>query len=490
MGRRRTGTAWEKPKGSGKWIAAITLSDGERVTREITRRTGAPVDQTYARSAAREWQRAYDEGEWVPSADKPGGKPGVHTVGTWVTAWSKTLSYASAEGDRWVAGYYLGRDPIAALPLRALAASDVVAWIERLKRTPSRQGGMLAARSVRRPVEILHRALRAAKAAGLIVADAMEALPPGALPAKRDKVPGARRGWRYDPDEVGALLTDPRVPVDRRVFYALAFGTGGRGGELGALRWSDWERAAAPLTRLVIARAVSMRARVLTEHATKTGAVKEVPVHPTLAAILAAWWSDGWRAFYGRAPTMSDPIVPFDDGRQRWPHKAWRQLQKDCRTIGIRPRKLHGTRHTTIRLARDAGADREAMRTITHAAPSTDAFDGYDSPSWERLCREVLKLEMGPRQSDSAPDSATTVSQEPAFPVVFVRNDLFINQVTGVDRRTEPQETQALRGLPWPVSAHSAPDSATSGALPLWAGERAAYAYLERAELEGVAWQA
>ena len=46
MGRRRTGTAWEKPKGSGAWLAAITLADGARETAKVPpRRSGAPVDQ-------------------------------------------------------------------------------------------------------------------------------------------------------------------------------------------------------------------------------------------------------------------------------------------------------------------------------------------------------------------------------------------------------------------------------------------------------------
>jgi len=88
--------------------------------------------------------------------------------------------------------------------------------------------------------------------------------------------------------------------------------------------------------------------------------------------------------------------VPNRKGAARFVGSSWNLPQGDCARISIRPRKLHGTRHTTIRQARDAGADREAIRGITYAAPSKDAFDGYDDPSWKRVCREVLKLDLGP----------------------------------------------------------------------------------------------
>ena len=39
MGRRRTGTAWEKPKGSGAWLAAITLEAGEQTDGRQTYRS-------------------------------------------------------------------------------------------------------------------------------------------------------------------------------------------------------------------------------------------------------------------------------------------------------------------------------------------------------------------------------------------------------------------------------------------------------------------
>ena len=61
-----------------------------------------------------------------------------------------------------------------------------------------------------------------------------------------------RRGGSalFGRDEVLTLMTDSRIPVDRRAFYATAFLTASRSGELSALRVPDYDRAARPLPRL------------------------------------------------------------------------------------------------------------------------------------------------------------------------------------------------------------------------------------------------
>lgn len=424
MGRRRTGTAWEKSP--GVWIAAITLADGTRITQRMKPRpNGQPIDKAYADARAREWQRAYDEGEWKPPVKPAPGAPVQppegHTTGGWARQWAEALTHATAADDLYAVTQYLEGDPIAARPLQALTTADLVGWVERLKARKSRLGGTLAPRSISRFAGTLGRALDHAVSLGLLATSPYDRLPKGTIPAIRDKVPGARRTWRYSTEEISALLWDRRIPIDRRVTYALAFATGGRFSEIAALRWSDWEPAVQPLGRLTLSRGVTEKRRIgkrpagtppeRVEKGTKTGAVKEAPVHPVLAHVLTAWRAEGWQALFGRAPTPTDLIVPNRKGAARLAGSSWNLLQRDCTAVGIRPRKLHGTRHTTIRQARDAGADREAIRGITHAAPSKDAFDGYDDPSWERVCREVLKLDLGPIPGDSAPDSATAAEE-------------------------------------------------------------------------------
>jgi hypothetical protein len=47
------------------------------------------------------------------------------------------------------------------------------------------------------------------------------------------------------------------------------------------------------------------------EKTTKMDAVKHVPVHPTLAVMLAEWKLGGWAEMMGRAPGPDDLIVPL-----------------------------------------------------------------------------------------------------------------------------------------------------------------------------------
>lgn len=480
MGRKRTGTAWEKSP--GVWIAAITLANKTRITRRLVPRpNGVPIDKPYADARAREWQRAYDEGEWTPPPKVAlGPSPAAHTVGTWATAWAAASASKTARAEQWVIRRMLCRDdPFAGVAIGAVTTADVEAYIRRLRALPSRQGGTLAPRSVRLYAEVVRRAIDAARAAGHLAGDPWEHLPTGVIPASHDKVPGARRGWRYATDEVAALMSDPRIPLERRTLYAVAFATGARVSEVIAVRWREWERHARPLTRLVFARGITGTPGRLVERETKTGAVKEAPVHPVLEQALAAWWSTGWASYFGRAPTPGDRLFARPDGEPLYANRVWRQLQRDCATVGIRPRRLHGTRHTTIRLAREGGADRESIKAVTHAARSTaDAFDGYDAPSWERLCEAVGKLDLRAPESDSAPDSATAVFVDPMNLDENAPRDLFIKKSSGPKSRATEREPPDESAGNATDAGDSAPDSATAGAL---SGELAAYLWLERA---------
>lgn len=497
MGRKRTGTGWEKAP--GVWVYRITLKDGSTYTSRIPpRASGAPITKEWAKKCGEAKQEQYDEGTWSPPVKAPAGatphaSPTL-TVGAWAKQWADGLTHATAYDDQYALKKYFADDPVAAIPLTALTTADLAGWVERLKRRASRLGGTLAPRSVLRYAGTVGRALDHAVALGLIPASPYDRLPQGTLPALRDKVPGARRTWRYSTEEIGALLWDVRIPPDRRVVYALAFATGGRFSELAALRWSDWEPRVTPLGRMTLARGVTARRgaknplRLPTERiekGTKTGAVKEAPVHPVLAHVLEAWRARGWEDLYGRAPGPNDLIVPTRQGRARLATASWNLLQRDCTTIGIRPRKLHGTRHTTIRQARDAGADREAIRGITHAAPSKDAFDGYDDPSWERVCREVLKLDLGPIPGDSATDNAPAAEAVSGNTMNHRLSEITASRGASALEGRFPQETG--RKAPGETrgeeaeTGDSAPDSATTGAL---SGEVVAYRYLERVELE------
>ena len=209
------------------------------------------------------------------------------------------------------------------------------------------------------------------------------------------------------------MISDPRIPPDRQVVYGLELLAGVRPGEAAALRWRHYDPVVTPLGKLLVAKSYNTRKN--REKSTKTDAVKHVPVHPVLAAMLAEWKLGGWAEMIGRAPTPDDLIVPLPpdaaerrrsrDGEPFRGHdysgKRWREA--DLPALGWRHRRHYDMRATFITLAIEDGADADVIETrVTHTRKSRNAFDGYNRGlHWERTCAEISKLRIarGPRSS-------------------------------------------------------------------------------------------
>lgn len=207
----------------------------------------------------------------------------------------------------------------------------------------------------------------------------------GVLPKKADKDPTWRHEAIYTREEVQQLLSDERVPYDRRVFYALKFFTG-RHTEVARLTWREYEAAAKPLGALNLG-------------VTKSGVPRRVPVHPVLAAVLAQWKLSGWEDLYGEKPKPHHLICPTRNLTRRGANEAQRQLKYDLEKIGLRVRagkarfrRGHDLRRTLITLARSDGAIDSLLRVVTHGPKSGDMLDVYSTPLWADLCREISKL--------------------------------------------------------------------------------------------------
>jgi hypothetical protein len=191
------------------------------------------------------------------------------------------------------------------------------------------------------------------------------------------------------------LVLSPCIPEDRRVVNALELVAGLRPGETAALRWSHYDITPEPLGHLTVA--VSWDSRLEVETTTKTERTRAVPVHPTLAKILAAWKVGGWAAQFGRAPRSDDLIVPNRDGEHRNPQRAVRRFHEDLQRLGLRRRRQHDCRRTFISLARGDGARADILRWVTHGRTG-DIVDVYTTLPWEALCAEVAKLRLDLRQ--------------------------------------------------------------------------------------------
>lgn len=212
----------------------------------------------------------------------------------------------------------------------------------------------------------------------------------GELPPKKDKDPLWRVNAVFTRDEVERLISSPVISERWRVTYALIFCTGVRINEATARRWRDLDLTAEPLGRLSVA--TQWRRKEHREAPTKTGAVRQVPVHPTLARVLAAWRLSGWEREIGRRPEPEDFILPGRFvGKPVNSNTTLEHLQEDQRRLGMRVRSQHDSRRTFISLARSNGAREDILKWVTHA-PEEAVFDGYTVPEWQALCEQVSRL--------------------------------------------------------------------------------------------------
>ena len=219
------------------------------------------------------------------------------------------------------------------------------------------------------------------------------------LPENVDENPAWRVTAVFTRTEIESMLSDPRIPVDRRVFWALVFlGAGQRFGEAAAATWGDYDAALVPMGRLLVTKSYSTRDKVV--GTVKTEVSRAVPVHPVLAEVLAGWREHGWRVLTGRAPEATDLIVPSRAGRCRSANHMLKKFHQDLERIGLRKRRQHDLRRTFISLCRADGGRGDILRFITHGPNKGDVFDSYTTLPWEALCAEVAKLRINLSGSD------------------------------------------------------------------------------------------
>ncbi len=221
----------------------------------------------------------------------------------------------------------------------------------------------------------------------------------GVLPKKVDKDPAWRVTAVYTWDEVEQLISDRRIPEDRRVLYALLGVAGIRPGEAASLRWRQYDRTLEPLGGLSL-------------EYTKTDVPRRVPVHPTLARVLAEWKLAGWERTYGRPPGDDDLVVPTRNGTERSSQETPKALKLDLEVLGLRCRRSHDLRRTLVTLGQVDGARRDLLETMTHGARG-DIVSMYTTFPWPALCAEIAKLRVQFREAEivEIPMSPTPASR-------------------------------------------------------------------------------
>ena len=124
-----------------------------------------------------------------------------------------------------------------------------------------------------------------------------------------------------------------------------------------------------------------------------------MPVHPTLAQILAAWRDSGFEQLTGRSPRPDDPIVPSRRGAYRNVNSSLRRFHEDLERIGLRVRRRHDVRRTFISIARADGAVADTLHFATHG-PDGDIMDAYTTLPWASAVRRGSQGPAQPQQQE------------------------------------------------------------------------------------------
>lgn len=372
----------------------------------------------------------------VRAKARAGGGP--LTLRAYGRAWSERRIVKSQTGDRHASAkdekaalenYVYGMRLDDGVPLGDLLVKDVRTphirqLVEKLEQRDSRKGGKLSPRTVCNAHGVLHTLFEHARADQLVMSNPCD-LPVGVLPERDDKDPAWRSTAIFSRAEVETLISDPVIPLDRRAMNGVLFIAGTRWGEMAAFQWRDYDPAMKPLGRLDLNKSYSQRLKRV--KSTKTGKQRLIPVHPTLAKLLAEWKLSGWPAMFGRAPGPDDlifpnaPVLLHSSGaplaplvqvaelerartlaptaieRYRLPQLGLKRFHVDCDEVGLRRRRNHDARRTTNSLLIADGA-RDPVRGFIVWGPGKKVSDVYTTLPWETFCEEMAKLKISLRE--------------------------------------------------------------------------------------------
>ncbi len=334
-------------------------------------------DKTKAKQLLAQRRREVLDGTYSPEF-----KSGSVTLSGYAASWGRKRKTKTARDDR-----SRLRDHV--LPhLGHLPIADVAADARHIKRLVEalEAKGTIGPKTIQNVLGTLSSMFRDAKFDGIATANPCTDLPRGIVPvAPRKSKP------IYELEDVAELLTSPDVPLDRRVFYALAILSGMRHGEAAGRRWRHYDTNSRPLGALTIDTQYYDQPLKSPDGEARP---RRAPVHPVLAAVLEAWRAHGFAAYFGRQPRPDDFIVPSRMGpdRCRTVRRSLSNLvDRDCPAAGVEAKTFHRFRDTFLSLCRRSGARKDVIEMVTHNAKG-DVVDQYTDFDWAPLCEAVLCL--------------------------------------------------------------------------------------------------
>ncbi len=379
------------------WFS-YTITEEQRLRYGLKTRTvrepSPENNERVAKAHLAQRKREVVDGSWRPKAD--GGSTGGATFEAFADAWiaqREKDGVKSVRNERQRLRDYV-YPAIGAKRLAEVRRADILRLVSDFRNSVLKATGEKPApRMVHRVYEDVRTLFaRAVEDEVLPATPCTLKVRRGELPKKKDADPRWRSGAIFSRDEVETLISSDEIEWPRRMVYGLLFLTGARIGEVAGMLWRDYDVRLKPLGKLTVATTYG-------GGETKTETTREVPVHPTLAVMLAEWKREGFAVWLGRHPTPDDHIVPRfhnrANGRRPDPvpylsaKTVHRQLQRDLAMLGLRPRRVHDSRRAFISLARADGANKDILNWITHGPSDDDMQDLYTTFPWETFCEQV-----------------------------------------------------------------------------------------------------
>lgn len=411
--KRRDGIGGVYQRGKVWWVTYRV--DGEKIMESAG--TG---DRRAALAYLNERLRQVKDGTWERST-----KPREEVKRTVRDDWAqwletrddvKTLSDDIAVGDKHILPFF------GDLATAEVTTAHVLDWLTEMRRKNSPRGTPLSKNFIRNVNARLVTFFADMEQRGNTPRTPYAGLRKSQKPKKATRHEIAANKRVFTQAEVEALCFDDRIPVDRRVLYCLQFFTGTRFGEAAGLRWSDYDERCKPLAMLRVER--QYENEPLKGKRNEPGVPRTAPVHPTLAAVLSEWRSEGFPMLMGRKPRPSDFIVPSRRGECRSLRHMGKRLREDLERLGFKPtEQTHGFRRAFKTIACANGAPEVWIERVIHnAAGGVDA--GYLGDDWSAMCRGVacvplrrpepasaVQLHPTPREPARAPYGAAQGAQ-------------------------------------------------------------------------------
>jgi hypothetical protein len=236
------------------------------------------------------------------------------TVRAWGEKWTDGRAHkASSKDEASLLRHHL-YPLLGHVPLESVTKAMMLDWVRSLAgRVSQRTGERISARTIHHLADVTKRCLGEAADRDLLAVNPCAWRAKRDLPPKRDVDSSKREDDAFAVAEVARLISDPALPLWRRVAYAGLFLGGPRPGELLVRRWNDLDESWTPLPLL---RAFTgWSSKLWKEGPTKTGARKYLPVHPAWRALLSEWRAEGWAHHVGRAP-QARGLHPRQRGRE------------------------------------------------------------------------------------------------------------------------------------------------------------------------------